>query len=99
MYHRIDFWQGGTEAAESGARSDFKLALIALSQKIPATTRLMRVRIVPVDPGTGFALHDLVSIFIAFRVEEFQFVAGGLLAGARTVHHPGVEFRDAPLSS
>jgi hypothetical protein len=62
----------GTEAAESGARSDFKLALIALSQKIPATTRLMRVRIVPVDPGTGFALHDLVSIFIAFRVEEFS---------------------------
>jgi hypothetical protein len=58
----------------------------------------MRVRIVLVGPDTGFALHDLVSIFIAFRVEEFQFVAGGLSAGARTVHHPGVEFRNAPLA-
>ncbi len=59
----------------------------------------MRVCIVLVDPDTGFALHDLVSIFVAFRVEEFQFVAGGLSPGARTVHHAGVEFRDAPLSS
>jgi hypothetical protein len=90
----------GTEAAESGARNHFKLAANSFtSEKNCPATRWMRLRIVLVGPDTGFALHDLVSIFIAFRVEEFQFVAGGLSAGARTVHHPGVEFRDAPLSS
>jgi hypothetical protein len=41
----------------------------------------MRVRIVVVGPDAGFALHDLVSISIAFRVEEFQLVGGGLSAG------------------
>jgi hypothetical protein len=99
MYHRIYFWQG--------VRKQQNLALAAIqidadsfkSEKNCPATRLMRVRLVVVGPDAGFALHDLVSISIAFRVEEFQLVAGGLSAGARTVHHPGVEFRNAPLSS
>lgn len=33
----------------------------------------MPVCIVLVGPDAGFAMHDLVSISIAFRVEEFQF--------------------------
>jgi hypothetical protein len=99
MYHRIYFWQGvGKQqnlalAAISNWRCYFK------SEKNCPATRLMRVRIVVVGPDAGFALHDLVSISIAFRVEEFQLVGGGLSAGARTVHHPGVECRDAPPST
>jgi hypothetical protein len=69
----------GRKAAGIPARSDFKMVLIALTQKrSPQYSSEANSHWLFSIPNTGSARRDLVSIFIAFRVEEFQFVAGGL---------------------
>ena len=49
-----------------------------------------------VDPITRSALRDLVSIFIAFGVEELQFVLLAYGAVWRMAYHSAVRFRRWP---